>query len=117
MAVWQAKAIKRAKKASKPAGKKSQREAKKPAQKTQKNTKKAAAKNRPRKAAPKEKIIGEGDYAASRSFLKDQAGFVEENRAKIPALGKDAERALDGPEGADLRDAEATAAARSRDTF
>ena len=65
----------------------------------------------------KKKIIGEGDYAASRTFLKDQSGFVAKNKAKIPAMGKAAEAALDGPEGDALRDAEATAAARSRDTF
>jgi len=71
--------------------------------------KKAAAKPR--------KTIGEGDYAASRRFDKDEASFVEKNKASIPAMGKEAEKALEGPEGADLREAEATAAARSRDIF
>ena len=61
--------------------------------------------------------MGEGDYAASRSFLKDQSSFVEKNRANIPAMGLEAEKALDGPQGAVLRDAEAAAAARSRDMF
>ena len=61
--------------------------------------------------------MGEGDYAASRAFLKDQSGFVEKNKAAIPAMGKAAEKALEGPEGDSLREAEATAAARSRDTF
>jgi hypothetical protein len=32
-------------------------------------------------------------------------------------MGKAAEAALDGPQGDELREAEATAAARSRDTF
>jgi len=63
------------------------------------------------------KTVGEGDYAASRAFLKDQSGFVAKNKAKIPAMGKAAEAALNGPDGAALRDAEATAAARSRDIF
>jgi hypothetical protein len=32
-------------------------------------------------------------------------------------MGQEAEKALDGPEGASLREAEATAGARSRDSF
>ena len=68
-------------------------------------------------AAKKKQNVGEGDYAASRAFLKDQSGFVEKNKAGIPAMGKAAEKALDGPQGDALREAEATAAARSRDTF
>ena len=77
----------------------------------------AVAKAAPRKAnerpAPKKKnkqIVGEGDYAATRAFDKDQAAFVKKNKAKIPAMGKEAERALDGPEGNSLmgrRDKEA----------
>jgi hypothetical protein len=61
--------------------------------------------------------VGEGDYQASRAFLKDQSGFVKKNKAKIPALGKEAEAALEGPQGDMLREAEASAAGRSRDTF
>jgi hypothetical protein len=79
--------------------------------------KKAPAKKTAKKAAKKKQTVGEGDYAASRSFLKDQSSFVEKNKANIPAMGLEAERALDGPQGAALRDAEATAAARSRDMF
>jgi hypothetical protein len=84
--------------------------------KTAKKSVKTAAKKAPTRTA-KRKTKGEGDYAASRAFLKDQAGFVEKNKDRIPAMGKEAEKALDGPEGAGLRDAEATAAARSRDRF
>ena len=111
--------------------------AKRPAAKTKrpaaKKRVKAAAKRAPAKKAPapkapapkakakkapaKKKIIGEGDYQASRAFLKDQSGFVAKNKAKIRSLGKAAEAALDGPQGDALRAAEATAAARSRDTF
>ena len=104
-------------KSKKAPAKKSKKIAKKPAKKAKKSVK-AVAKKAPAKKAPaKKKTIGEGDYAASRSFLKDQSNFVEKNRADIPAMGKDAERAMDGPQGDMLRDAEATAAARSRDTF
>jgi DnaK suppressor protein len=90
--------------------------------KTKKTTKKSIAKKSPakaskaaRKPAPKKKkqIVGEGDYAASRKFDKDQAGFVKRNKAKIPALGKAAEAALDGPEGDSLRAAEQEAMNRS----
>jgi hypothetical protein len=112
----------KAKKAAKEASKKA---AKKPKRAVAKKATKAAAKKSPAKkakAAPKKKAgkrktIGEGNYAASRRFDKDEASFVKKNKAAIPAMGKEAEKALDGPEGAELRDAEATAAARSRDIF
>jgi hypothetical protein len=82
-----------------------------------KKSKKPAAKARKlvKKAVPKKKkrIVGEGDYAASRKFDKDQAGFVKRNKAKIPAMGKAAEAALDGPEGDSLRAAEQEAMNRS----
>src|SRR4051812_31661690 len=103
---------------------KARKATKRPAKKSAKTARKSVkrvAKKTPARRAParktKTKTKGEGDYAASRAFLKDQSGFVEKNKAKIPAMGKAAEAALDGPEGAGLRDAEATAAARSRDTF
>jgi hypothetical protein len=101
-----------AKKSAKPSrtkkvAKKNIKTAKAPAKKALKSS---------RKTSPR-KIKGEGDYAASRRFLKDQSGFVEKNKAAVPAMGKEAEAALDGPQGAALRDAEATAAARSRDIF
>jgi hypothetical protein len=111
-----------ARKAAKRPAKKAKKAVKKAARKAVKKSVKAAVKKAPvhkaknvRKA--KTKNVGEGDYAASRAFLKDQTGFVEKNKAKIPAMGKEAEAALDGPEGAGLRDAEAIAAGRSRDIF
>jgi hypothetical protein len=112
------KAKKSAKKVKRPARK----AAKRPAKKAKAAARKAPARKAPaRKAKPaakkKKQIVGEGDYAASRAFLKDQSGFVEKNKGAIPAMGKAAEKALEGPEGDSLRDAEATAAARSRDTF
>ena len=105
--------------------------AKKASKKPAKKTKRKKAKKRRRrvKARARRPYAGqEGRRRRSRSwakaitppprkFDKDQAGFVEKNKAKIPAMGKEAEAALDGPEGDSLRDAEATAAARSRDTF
>ena len=110
-----AKKAKKTKKTTRKAGK-----TKKPAKKSKK-TVKAAKRPAPKKAAKKAKkkkqIVGEGDYQASRTFLKDQSSFVKKNKAKIPALGKEAEAALEGPQGDMLREAEAAAAGRSRDTF
>ena len=120
MAAKKRKAKKVARKAKGPA-KKAKRPAKKaakpPAKKAKAAAKKAPARKAKLAAKKKKQIVGEGDYAASRAFLKDQSGFVEKNKAAIPAMGKAAEKALEGPEGDSLRDAEATAAARSRDTF
>ena len=123
MAVKKKSKSKKAAKPKKAAAKKSKKPSKKPAKKAKKSVK-AAAKRAPAKKAKakkapakKKKIVGEGDYAASRTFLKDQSGFVAKNKAKIRSLGKVAEAALDGPEGDALREAEATAAARSRDNF
>jgi hypothetical protein len=75
-----------------------------------------AAKKAISKAAPKKKkqIVGEGDYQASRSFLKDEAAFVKRHSAEIPAMGKAAEAALEGPEGASLRAAEEEARSHSK---
>jgi flagellar motor protein MotB len=118
---------KKAKKAKK--AKKTKKTARKAAKKSKKKTVKAARKAAPRKAAKKaapkkptrkakkKQTVGEGDYQASRTFLKDQSGFVKKNKAKIPAMGKEAEAALEGPQGDMLREAEASAAGRSRDLF
>jgi hypothetical protein len=97
------------------AKKKSVKAVRKPAGKKAAPAKPAGAK----KAAPKKKkqTVGEGNYAASRAFDKDQAGFVKKNKARIPAMGKAAEQALEGPEGDALRQAEAAGLARSRDIF
>ena len=110
---------KAAKKATKKATKKAKRTVSKAKKATKKAARKASAKRAPAKKTKKtaRKTKGEGDYAASRAFLQDQADFVEKNKSNIPAMGKAAEKALDGPDGADLREAEATAAARSRDRF
>ena len=112
-----AKAPRKAKSSAKKAKRPARKAAKRPAKKAKAAAKKAPARKAKPAAKKKKQIVGEGDYAASRAFLKDQSGFVEKNKAAIPAMGKAAEKALEGPEGDSLRDAEATAAARSRDTF
>ena len=116
MAARKKKAAKKAKRAGSKAKKATRKTAKRGPKKAQKQAK-TAAKEAPAKKKSARKTKGEGDYAASRAFLKDQSSFVGKNKAKIASLGKEAEKALEGPEGADLREAEAIAAARSRDTF
>jgi hypothetical protein len=59
--------------------------------------------------------FGEGNYKASRRFRASQERFVKANKKKIPAMGKAAEDALLGPEGAELKGAEAQAASRAAD--
>ncbi len=54
-----------------------------------------------------EKNQGEGNYDASRRFDAEERAFIDKNRDAIPKLAKDAEDALDGPEGEALRAAEA----------
>ena len=76
-------------------------------------TKGAAAKAGATKSNRKQ-IVGEGDYEASRAFLKDQADFVKENKARIPDMGKEARAALDGSEGPALMAAEAEAKGHSK---
>jgi len=119
-----AKAVKARKAKGKSPAKKSRTVARKagktPAKKKKKAVKAARKKapaRKPAKKAKRKQTVGEGDYQASRAFLRDQSNFVEKNRARIPTLGQQAEKALEGPEGDALRDAEATAAARSRDLF
>jgi len=107
----------KAKKTAKKAAKRPAKKAKKPAKKSVKASAKKAPAKKAKKASKPRKAIGEGDYAASRRFDKDEASFVKKNKAAIPAMAKEAEKALDGPEGAALRDAEAAAAGRSRDIF
>ena len=103
------KAVKRAAAASSRKAKKS-----KPASSPKKAAKKSAkpAKN----AAPKKKkqVMGEGDYDASRKFLKDEAKFVKRHKAEIPQMGKAAEVAMDGPQGTELRAAEDDARSHSK---
>lgn len=89
-----------------------------PKRKTAKKAKRPAAKaaKRPaRKASKTKDVIGEGNYTAAREFRKDEEAFVRANRSRIPEMGKEAERALEGPEGDDLRQAEEEARAHGHD--
>ena len=46
------------------------------------------------------KIQGEGDYKAARRFQKEQHEFAKSGR--VGEKAREAEQALDGPEGQDL---------------
>jgi hypothetical protein len=60
------------------------------------------------------KVEGEGSYEATRRFDEKERKFVHDKKAEIPGMGKDAEKALDGPEGEELRKAEETAKSKAR---
>jgi hypothetical protein len=46
------------------------------------------------------KIQGEGDYDAARRFDKEEAEFVK--KGSVEKKAREAEQALDGPEGEEL---------------
>ncbi|HSV04455.1 MAG TPA: hypothetical protein VLI41_14765 [Phenylobacterium sp.] len=62
--------------------------------------------------ADKDKIQGEGDYEAARKFDADERAFVEKGGYEKKA--KEAEDALEGPEGEDLERARKETAERGR---
>jgi hypothetical protein len=79
-----------------------------------KAAKKSAKPAKKKVAKKKKQVMGEGDYEASRKFLKDEAKFVKRHKAEIPQMGKNAEAAMDGPEGDELRAAEEEARSHSK---
>lgn len=58
-------------------------------------------------------VQGEGDYDAARKFDREERAFVEKGGYERQA--KDAEQALDGPEGEELERARRETAARGKD--
>ena len=98
-----AKKGKKAKKAKKAVVRKA------PKRSAAKKAKQPAAKKTAKKAKkrPKSKdVIGEGNYTASRNFRKEETSFIRNNRGEIAAKAKEAEAALEGPEGDELRRAD-----------
>ncbi len=104
-----AAARKSAKRKAAPARKAAKKTTKKKAI-AKKVVKKKAAKRTAKKTSNRE--IGEGNYKASQNFRKSEESFIARNRSKLPKLGKEAEAALEGPEGKDLMAAEAESRAR-----
>jgi hypothetical protein len=109
------------KKAAKKTVKRKAKTARKSKRVTRKTTRRAAtrkssvrktAKRPARKKAPRGEI-GEGNYKASKRFRKSEEAFVERNRQNIPAMGREAEAALEGSEGPSLIEAENEARSRA----
>ncbi len=59
-------------------------------------------------------VEGEGSYSGTRDYDKATGDFIAKNKDKIPGLAKDAEDALEGPEGAELREAEDKGKSKAR---
>jgi hypothetical protein len=114
-----AKKTKKAKKAKKAVARKvpkrkAAKKAKRPVAKkaAQKAAKRPAAKARKAKTGD---VIGEGNYTASRNFRNEETAFIRNNREEIARKAKEAERALDGPEGDELRRADEESGARGQE--
>jgi hypothetical protein len=114
-----AKKTKKAKKAKKAVvrkvpKRKAAKKAKRPVAKkaAQKAAKRPAAKARKAKTGD---VIGEGNYTASRNFRNEETAFIRNNREEIARKAKEAERALDGPEGDELRRADEESGARGQE--
>lgn len=76
-----------------------------------KTAKKTAAKPVKRRSSALE---GEGSYIAARNYDKRTEAFLAKNKGKVTKLARDAERALEGPEGKSLRAAEKKGKAKAR---
>jgi hypothetical protein len=59
-------------------------------------------------------VQGEGDYKSARVYKQDIEGFIQKKDGEIPQMAKDAEKAAEGPEGADLRKAEEKGKSKTR---
>ena len=59
-------------------------------------------------------VQGEGDYKSARVYKKDIENFIEKKDSQIPDLAKDAERAVEGPEGPELKKAEEKGKSKAR---
>lgn len=114
------KAKKTSKKAKKPVRKAAAKRTKTPARRTKKTARKTTARSAKssrkatgRKAATRKTsrrngdVKGEGNYSASRRFRKKEEGFIKRMGKKLIGMGQDAKAALDGPQGAELKAAEA----------
>ena len=92
--------------------KKVKRPAKKAAKKAVKKTARKAVKAKT--GGRSGKLEGEGSYTATRNYDRGTEKFIAQNKGRISKLAKDAEKALEGPEGKSLRAAEKAGRARAR---
>jgi hypothetical protein len=61
-----------------------------------------------------EGVRGEGDYKSARVYKKDIEGFIQKKGGDISRMAKDAEKAVEGPEGAELAKAEEKGKSKAR---
>ena len=59
-------------------------------------------------------VQGEGDYKSARVYKRDIENFIQKKNADIPQMAKDAEKAVDGLEGAELKKAEEQGKSKAR---
>jgi hypothetical protein len=59
-------------------------------------------------------VQGEGDYKAARDYKRDIDKFLQKKGSGIPDLAKAAEQAVEGPEGAELAQAEQEGKSKAR---
>jgi hypothetical protein len=61
-----------------------------------------------------EGVQGEGDYKAARAYKRDTENFIAKKGKDIPELAKKAEKAVEGPENAELKKAEDIGKSKAR---
>jgi len=66
------------------------------------------------KRAGENAVQGEGDYKAARDYKRDIDNFMQKKGSEIPDLAKTAEKAVEGPEGAELAQAEQKGKSKAR---
>ena len=59
-------------------------------------------------------VQGEGDYKSARVYKRDIESFIQKKNAEIPKMAEDAEKAVEGPEGAELKKAEERGKSKAR---
>jgi hypothetical protein len=59
-------------------------------------------------------VQGEGDYRSARAYQRDIKDFMKNKSGEISHMAKDAEKALEGPEGKELKKAEQKGKSRAR---
>jgi hypothetical protein len=59
-------------------------------------------------------VQGEGDYKSARTYKHDIDDFIAKKDKDIPKMAKDAEKAVEGPENAELKKAEDIGKSKAR---
>ena len=61
-----------------------------------------------------DEVQGEGDYKSARRYKRDIDTFLKDKGAEIPDRAKEAEKSVEGPEGAELARAEEKGKSKAR---